>query len=132
MSKKPKKVGPDVIPVPGGAFVRVDPDPLAVVKLQGLAPSTPFRGDPGAGLVLSGGTTSVEAVDTTPIHAAAEATGLQVTSLAVHEGLVVATCGPHVLPFTGATVAEVVAKIRAYNCKYCGTGGGHNPNCGRP
>ncbi len=67
--------------------------------------------------------------DVRPIFVAAEATGLQVTSLAVHEGLVVATCGPHVPPFDGATVAEVAAKIRAYNCKLCGTGGGHNPNC---
>jgi hypothetical protein len=48
---------------------------------------------------------------------------LYASSLAIHAGLVVATCGPYVPPFAGATVAEVVAKVRAYNCRWCGTGG---------
>jgi len=70
------------------------------------------------------------AIDTAPIYAAAEASGLQVSALAAHAGLVVVTCA-RVPPFAGVTVAEVAAKIRAYNCKHCGTGGGHTPNCGR-
>ena len=72
-------------------------------------------------------------VDLRPIHRAAEATGLAVTSLSVfEEGGLIVHCGPHVPPFTGATVAEIVALISTYNCKHCGTGGGHHPNCGRP
>lgn len=71
-------------------------------------------------------------VDLKPITKAVEAAGLTVTSLAVYEGALRVQCGPWVPTFTGATVAEVVAKINAYNCKHCGTGGGHHPNCGRP
>jgi len=89
-------------------------------------------------LVATGTATSVDvtavprfdAIDTAPIYAAAEASGLQVSALAAHDGLVVVTCA-RVPPFAGVTVAEVAAKIRAYNCKHCGTGGGHTPNCGR-
>lgn len=71
-------------------------------------------------------------IDLTPIHRAAEKAGLKTTALSVSEVGITVACGPHVPPFIGDTVEAVVARIASYNCKYCGTGGGHHPNCGRP
>lgn len=104
-----------------------------VDALQDVVNMLPVNVGPAAALVRY---EPVEVTDLRPIHAAAEAAGLKVTSLSMpgeFDGYrYVATCGPHVPPFTGATVAEVLAKIAGYNCKHCGTGGGHTPNCGRP
>ena len=72
--------------------------------------------------------TDTRVMDLEPIHKAAEAAGLAVSELLVCGGLIV-RCGPFVPAFRGETVAEVVAKINTYQCKSCGTGGGHNPNC---
>lgn len=69
-------------------------------------------------------------VDITPIHAAAEAAGLTITAMSADPSGIEVRCGRYVPAFYGMTVAEVVAKINAYQCKQCGTGGGHNPNCG--
>lgn len=66
------------------------------------------------------------------VRLAAERSGLRVSSIGMDDGGLWVRCGPHVPPFTGATVAEVVAKIDGYNCKHCGSGGSHTPNCGRP
>ncbi len=87
------------------------------------------RFDPRAALVLPDPTRDA---DDARIRAAAEATGLQVTRVSADGTGFVVTCGPHVPAFTGATVAEVVARIAGYNCKHCGSGGSHTPNCGRP
>ena len=101
-------------------FATVNPLPT----LQDVVNMLPVDVGPAADLVR-------DAVDARFL-AAAEATGLHVTH-ATRDGTgFIVTCGPHVPPFRGATVAEVVAAIGAYNCKYCGSGGGHNPNCGRP
>jgi hypothetical protein len=70
-------------------------------------------------------------LDLAPIFNAAEKAGLQVTSVAVLDGLLTVQCGPHVPAFAG-DITSIAAAIAAYNCKHCGTGGGHHPNCGRP
>lgn len=66
--------------------------------------------------------------DVTAIHAAAEAAGFTAGIVAISEDAVRVSCSGG-LNFTGATVAEVAEKIRTYNCKHCGTGGGHAPWC---
>jgi hypothetical protein len=86
----------------------------AVVDVQPVAPvvadPTPPRVDP---LIL----------------AMADAVGLTVTAWSRDRLAYVVTCGP-VPPFTG-TLDEVLAAMRSYNCKHCGSGGSHTPNCGR-
>lgn len=97
------------------------------VGLQDVVNMLPVDVGPADALV-----TLVTSTELAPVHAAAEATGLCVSAVSVSGTGFVVTCGPHVPPFTGATVAEVVAAIAAYNCKHCGSGGSHTPNCGRP
>lgn len=94
------------------------------------------KADPSGGLVAAPGESfaipAPHVVDLSPIRAAAERSGLSAPRIeSAGDGYIV-TCGPHVPPFVGATVAEIVAKIDGYNCKYCGSGGGHIPNCCRP
>ena len=74
--------------------------------------------------------TRAGAFDLPPIRAAAEAAGLTVTATGGNDCGLWVQCGPHVPAFHGVTTEEIVAAINAYQCKSCGTGGGHNPNCG--
>jgi hypothetical protein len=68
-------------------------------------------------------------VDLAPIHDACKAAGWDAPSIVFADGVITIRNGA--ASVTGATVAEVAAAIRTYNCPICATGGGHAGWCER-